>query len=199
MDIDTILPVQPPKSITYSDISRFLEVIDRESEKIRDKLNLSRQSGNTLQKDLSQLHLNQTPFIQPVKGVCVLLGDIQTVDVKNSLDIFTKACDEWNSKLKVSSPIGPSPEPRRRLRVCSDVSPRYSVVDLEPSSKRDSGCFDESAKEFVVSALETVEDSIRVLVEMYSKSFPVSFRMKNSFNTGNVRRRQGKYLHRQFA
>ncbi|ODM93836.1 Phosphatidylinositol 4-phosphate 3-kinase C2 domain-containing subunit alpha [Orchesella cincta] len=191
MDIDTILPGQPPKAITYSDISRFLEVIDRESEKLRDKLNFNRQSGSSLHKDPTSFTLNPTPFIQPVKGVCVLLGDIQTVDVKNSLDLFTKACDEWNSKLKVSSPIDPSPEPRRRLRVCSDVSSRYSVVDLEPSSFRDSGCYDEPAKDFVISALEQVEESVRILVEMYSKSFPVSFRMKKDLNTATFRRRQG--------
>lgn len=197
MDIDTVLPGQPPKAITHSDISRFLEVIDSESDKIRDKLN-NKWSGGSQNKEPSSLILNTAPLIQPVKGVCVLLGNIQTVDIRNSLDLFARACDEWNSKLKVSSPIEPSPEPRRRLRIGSDVSSRYSVVDLDPnacsSSTRDSGnasYFEDSTRDFVINALEQVEESVRILVEMYSKSFPVSFRMKRDFTATSFRKRQG--------
>lgn len=197
MDIDTILPGQPPKAITYAEISKFLEVIDREAEKIRDKLFANRHSNGSasLQKDIISSTLNTAPLIQPVKGVCVLLGNIQTVDVKNSLDLFSKACDEWNSKLKVSSPTDPSPEPRRRLRIGSDVSNRHSVVDLgPPSASRDgSGCFEDGMRDFVVSSLDQVEESVRVLVEMYSKSFPVSFRMKKDVHSVSFRRKQGEH------
>lgn len=140
--------------------------------------------------------LNTAPLILTIKVVCGFLGGILTVDISNSLDLFSKACEEWNPSVKVSSPIDPTPpsEPnRRRLKIGCDVSSRHSVVDLEPTSTTtvSSPFLEDGTRDFVINALEQVEESVRILVEMYSKSFPVSFRMKRDFTATSFRKRSG--------
>lgn len=149
------------KVITFADISRFLEVIDRESDKINDKFS----ETPTVVKNA----VNPTPLIQTVKGVCVLLGEIQTVEIRRSLIAFTSACEAWNKEVQKGSVE--TPQSNRRTVIGGDFSSRHSYVEILTA--------DETLKDSVLRTKDNVIDSVRMMIEMYSKSFPVSFQMKS--------------------
>ena len=168
--VDDILPETHSKTITHQEISIPLEFIDRELGRIREKLTLYPSN-----KDVTNLQLNPSSLIQPVKAVCVLLGEVQTVEITDSLDSFVKTCNEWNSKVKEI--LGS--ENKRRTKIVSDCSSRLSFVEILPRTP----AIDEDVKKSVLEAIYRLEDGVRKLVEMYSKSFPVSFRMKSETDT----------------
>ena len=198
IEIHDILPEIQSKTINYNDISIPLEVIDRESDRIKEKMNFhigtsnnnnSSSSPSASKDSLAVGHLSAAPLMQPVKAVCVLLGEVVTVEIVNSLDLFVRACDEWNAKVKISSPIeSRSFDALRRTKIGSDVGSRHSVVEII-SHRRSS--LDDSIKDFVTSAVDHVTDSVRSLVEMYSKSFPVSFRMKEVPDKSRMENKNG--------
>lgn len=130
-------------------------------------------------------YLNPAPVIQAVKAVCVLLKEVVTIEIVSSLNLLVKACNEWNSKVKVSSPsvledrlsLDPFDPSRRRTKIVGESGSNYSFVEVIPYRR---SSVDESQRDVVFLALDRVSDSVLSLVEMYSKSFPVSFRMKES-------------------
>jgi len=160
------MPACHSKVITFADISGFLENVDKESDKITEKFcDVPQGVRNTV---------NPTQLLQTVKGICVHLGNIQPVEIYRNLQAFASACDAWNKEAQKSPE---SCQPVRRTVIGSDVSSRHSFVEIvPPESKLNS---EESLKETVLRTKENVIDSVNMLIEMYSKSFPVSFQMKS--------------------
>lgn len=187
--IDDILPQVQSKTITHNDLSRFLEVIDKESEKIKDKVIQVATSKKPIQ---STTPVSTAPLIQPVKGACKILGEVQTMEIKLCADELVYACDKWNAEFQVTSP---SPtDSKKRMVIGPDCGNRLSYVEVS----KDAANVDECTKK-VLSAVEGLEDSVRTLVEMYSKSFPVSFRMKDNRSPSKRESGDGKSNYYSFG
>lgn len=154
------MPSYSSKVITFLEISKFLEFIDSESEKLNEKV-----SGKEAPSPV-----NPTPLMQTVKGICVLLGNIQTVEIRHNLKEFVKACEKWNADLQKLDQV---PHTRRTI-IGEDQDSRYSFVEIV---KEKSPL--EVNKESVQRTKENVIESVRLMIEIYSKSFPVSFQMKS--------------------
>jgi len=197
IEINDILPEIQAKTINYDDIKIPLEIIDRECDKVKEKVNFEMKGGGTSKDGMGSGSINPAPIMQPVKAVCVLLNDVVTIEVVNSLNLFIKACDEWNTKVKVSSPAPLenrlSLDPlNRRTKIIGDLGSTYSFVEVVPARLNRRSSLDDAVQELVLLALERVTDSVRCLVEMYSKSFPVSFRMREMVDRGRTEVHGGK-------
>jgi hypothetical protein len=180
---EEIMPSCHSKVMTFTEISKFLEVIDRESDKITEKFcDVPVGSKN---------YINPTPLTQTVKGICVLLGDIQTVEILRHLQAFTTACENWNKEAQKCA-TAESSQGNRRTVIGSDVSSRHSFVEIVSPESRIS--LDETLKEAVLRTKENVIDSVRMLIEMYSKSFPVSFQMKSPLEIADTEEVDGKSM-----
>lgn len=164
------MPKYNSKVITFTEIAKFLEVIDRESEKLNEKVNECASSGALV---------NPTPLMQTVKGICVLLGDLQILEIRQSLQAFFTSCDVLNKEVQNLS-AGQNPSSTRRTLIGSDLSSRHSYVEIVKDEK--SSPF-ETQKESVLRCKENVIDSVRMEIEIYSKSFPVSFKMNSTLES----------------
>lgn len=177
ISIQDILPQIKHRTITEEELKILIATMEGEADRMKEKLSQYSNGNNPTEGEQPGI-ISSSLFMQSVKAVCFLMGEVVTVEIVRSLDAFVKVCENWNAKARPSSPTTGDKgfEERRRTNVIRDMNREHSFVEIIPSAKEEL----QRLKESIYSWIDRVIDEVETLLEMFSKSFPVNYSIRST-------------------
>merc|ERR1719228_1497965 len=109
--------------------------------------------------------LRPKQLMQTVKAITTFLGQVETLEITAACDECLKACLEFDKAKGNEDPTG-----KLRPEIVEEVGEHYATVILKSETK-----VQEDHANKIKSCLKIIQDSIKMLIEVYCKSFRVNF------------------------
>ena len=162
IEVKDITPLDYWKTISYNDLKVLLDLLEQESERAKKVcIHLASSSDKNV---IPQLRPQR--ILQSVKAICAQLGSIETIEIRDCCDKFTKQCLEFDKAKGNEEPSG-----KLRPEIVKELGEHYATVVLKNNTEK---ILEEHASSIQSTLLE-IKETVHKLVEMYTKTFRVNF------------------------
>ena len=160
--VKDIITLDHWRTLSYNELKVLLELLEHESERTRKVCNHLASSSD--RNVISQLRPQK--LLQSIKAICAHLGNIETIEIQDCCDKFTRECLEFDKAKGNEEPSG-----KLRPEVVNELGENYATVILKSDTSK---AFEEHANAIDVT-LNEIKETVQKLVEMYTKTFRVNF------------------------
>ena len=162
IEVKDITTLDRCKTLSYDELKVLLDVLEIESERTRKVCN--HLASSTDQNVIPQLRPQKV--LQSIKAICTYLGNVETIEIRDCCDKFNIQCLEFDKAKGNEEPSG-----KLRPEILEELGEYYATVVL----KNDNSKVLEEHATAIQLTLNEINETVKKLLEMYTKTFRVNF------------------------